>query len=65
MTSGSASDTSGTTRTNENYELRMKAVDALMETFQHDPLCPKWFETYDDQLECPTCDLCCHQSGDI
>ena len=23
----------------------------------HDPLCPKWFDTVSDQIECPTCDL--------
>ena len=23
----------------------------------HDPLCPKWFDNYNDQIECPTCDL--------
>lgn len=52
MTSGSASDTSGTTRTNEDYELRVKAVDALMETFQHDPLCYMAEGKWDGGCQC-------------
>jgi len=23
----------------------------------HDPLCPEWFDTYNGQLSCPSCDL--------